>query len=54
MTTKRTVHESGVPAKTVSGKTLAEIEVRNFRKRGDALEVPNLTQLQTDGYERFL
>jgi DNA-directed RNA polymerase subunit beta len=54
MATKRTVHESGIPAKTVSGKTITEIEVRNYRKRGDALEVPNLTQLQTDGYERFL
>ncbi len=54
MATKRTVHESGIPAKTVSGKTINEIEVRNYRKRGDALEVPNLTQLQTDGYERFL
>ena len=52
--TKRTVHDSGVPAVTVSGKTPAEIEVRNFRKRGDALEVPDLTQLQTAGYERFL
>ena len=53
-TTKRTVHDSGIPARTVSGKTIAEIEIRNYRKRGDALEVPNLTQLQTDGYERFL
>ena len=52
--TKRTVHDSGVPAVTVSGKTAAEIEIRNFRKRGDALEVPDLTQLQTAGYERFL
>ncbi|HHN77484.1 MAG TPA: DNA-directed RNA polymerase subunit beta [Phycisphaerales bacterium] len=50
----RTVHDSGVPARTVSGRTRAEIEVRDFRKRGDAAEVPDLTALQTHGYERFL
>jgi DNA-directed RNA polymerase subunit beta len=50
----RTVHESGVPARTVSGKTRAEIEIRNFRKRGDAVPVPDLTSLQQDAYERFL
>ncbi len=27
---------------------------RNFSKRGDAMEVPNLTQVQSDAYERFL
>lgn len=50
----RTVHDSGVPALTLSGKTRAEIEIRNFCKRGDAVEVPDLTRLQTAGYERFL
>ncbi len=50
----RTVHDSGVPARTVSGRTRAEIEIRDFRKRGDAVEVPDLTALQTHGYERFL
>ncbi len=33
----------------MAGKT-----VRNFAKRGDALPVPNLTEVQTDAYERFL
>ncbi len=28
--------------------------IRVFAKRGDALEVPNLTKVQEDGYERFL
>jgi DNA-directed RNA polymerase beta subunit len=28
--------------------------VRNFAKRGDAIGVPDLTKLQSDGYERFL
>ena len=31
-----------------------ERTVRNFAKRGDAIEVPNLTQVQEDAYERFL
>ena len=30
------------------------ITVRNFCKRGDAIEVPDLTRVQTDAYERFL
>ncbi|MEL7472472.1 MAG: DNA-directed RNA polymerase subunit beta, partial [Planctomycetota bacterium] len=28
--------------------------VRDYSKRGDASEIPNLTTLQSDGYERFL
>ncbi|MFN9970464.1 MAG: DNA-directed RNA polymerase subunit beta, partial [Phycisphaerae bacterium] len=28
--------------------------VRNFAKRGDGMEVPDLTKLQSDGYKRFL
>ncbi|MFT5423711.1 MAG: DNA-directed RNA polymerase subunit beta [Phycisphaerales bacterium] len=31
-----------------------ERTVRNFAKRGDAVEVPNLTQVQRDAYARFL
>ena len=33
---------------------MATMKVRNYKKRGDALPVPNLTQVQTDAYERFL
>lgn len=33
---------------------MATMKVRNFKKRGDTLPVPNLTQVQTDAYERFL
>jgi DNA-directed RNA polymerase beta subunit len=29
-------------------------KVRNFAKRGDAIAVPDLTKVQSDGYERFL
>ena len=29
-------------------------EVRNFSKLGDALPIPNLTEIQIDSYERFL
>ena len=28
--------------------------VRDFSKRGDAIAVPTLTQVQRDSYERFL
>ncbi len=28
--------------------------MRNFAKRGDAVAVPDLTEVQSDGYERFL
>ena len=28
--------------------------VRNFAKRGDGMEIPDLTKLQSDGYKRFL
>jgi DNA-directed RNA polymerase subunit beta len=33
---------------------MATTSVRNFSKRGDAIAVPNLTQTQTEAYERFL
>ncbi|MEZ6317515.1 MAG: DNA-directed RNA polymerase subunit beta, partial [Phycisphaerales bacterium] len=31
-----------------------ERSVRNFSKRGDAIEVPDLTEVQRDAYDRFL
>ncbi len=33
---------------------MATTIVRNYKKRGDALPVPNLTEVQTVSYERFL
>ncbi len=33
---------------------MAATKVRNFAKRGDAIDVPNLNQVQHDAYERFL
>ena len=33
---------------------MAEIKVRDFSKRGDGMNVPDLTRIQADGYERFL
>jgi DNA-directed RNA polymerase subunit beta len=33
---------------------LVSTKVRNFSKRGDAIPVPDLTEVQADGYERFL
>jgi len=33
---------------------MAEIKVRDYSKRGDAIEVPDLTRIQAEGYERFL
>ncbi len=33
---------------------MAAIKVRNFAKRGDATGVPDLTEVQTNAYERFL
>jgi len=33
---------------------MAATKVRDFSKRGDAVTVPNLTEVQTNGYERFL
>ena len=30
------------------------MDVRNYKKVGDAVEVPNLVAIQTDAYERFL
>jgi DNA-directed RNA polymerase subunit beta len=50
----RTVHDSGFAPLTISGKNRSEIEVRNFVKRGDALGVPNLTEVQGKAYDRFL
>ncbi|HZW09397.1 MAG TPA: hypothetical protein VFF69_05785, partial [Phycisphaerales bacterium] len=38
----------------MTAKTVRERRIRNFSKRGDAIDVPDLTQLQRDGYERFL
>src|SRR4051812_3074050 len=32
----------------------SNIKVRDFSKRGDAIPVPDLTEVQTDAYERFL
>ncbi len=34
--------------------SLSSKKVRNFAKRGDALPVPDLTEVQSDAYERFL
>ncbi|MBX3365995.1 MAG: DNA-directed RNA polymerase subunit beta [Phycisphaeraceae bacterium] len=33
---------------------MASTKVRNFAKRGDAIDVPDLNQVQHDAYERFL
>ncbi len=33
---------------------MAEMKVRDFSKRGDGMNVPDLTRIQADGYERFL
>jgi len=33
---------------------MAAINVRDYSKRGDAIPVPDLTELQLAGYERFL
>ena len=33
---------------------MATMNVRNFAKRGDAMEIPDLTEVQTRAYERFL
>ncbi|MFZ2873271.1 MAG: DNA-directed RNA polymerase subunit beta [Phycisphaerales bacterium] len=41
-------------AMSSSGVNGTEIKIRNFAKRGDGLPVPDLTKVQTDGYERFL
>jgi len=38
----------------MAATTMAGKKVRNFSKRGDAIAVPDLTQVQRDGYERFL
>ncbi|GMV27514.1 MAG: DNA-directed RNA polymerase subunit beta [Phycisphaerae bacterium] len=34
--------------------TSAAVRVRDFSKRGDAIPIPDLTQIQSEGYERFL
>jgi DNA-directed RNA polymerase subunit beta len=39
---------------SMAATTMAGKKVRNFSKRGDAIAVPDLTQVQRDGYERFL
>ncbi len=33
---------------------MAELKLRNYSKRGDGMTVPDLTKIQSDGYERFL
>ncbi len=38
----------------MTAKTVREKQIRNYAKRGDASEIPDLTRLQRDGYERFL
>ncbi len=38
----------------MTAKTVRERIIRNYSKRGDAIGIPNLTRLQSDGYERFL
>jgi DNA-directed RNA polymerase subunit beta len=35
-------------------RTIIPSQVRNFGRRGDAIEVPSLTDVQTKSYERFL
>ncbi|MGD9789722.1 MAG: DNA-directed RNA polymerase subunit beta [Phycisphaerales bacterium] len=37
-----------------AGSTNGNGAIRNFSKRGDALEIPDLTEVQADAYERFL
>ncbi|MEM7515493.1 MAG: DNA-directed RNA polymerase subunit beta, partial [Planctomycetota bacterium] len=53
-TAKRTVHDSGQQTVTLSGKPRSEIEVRRFTKRGDAMDVGNLWEVQHRAYTRFL
>src|ERR1051325_5154637 len=38
----------------MAGVSTSNMKVRDFSKRGDAIPVPDLTQVQTDAYERFL
>ncbi len=38
----------------MTADTMRDRRVRNYSKRGDAIEVPDLTELQRTGYERFL
>jgi len=38
----------------MTAKIVRDKRIRDYSKRGDAIEVPDLTQLQRDGYERFL
>jgi DNA-directed RNA polymerase subunit beta len=35
-------------------RLLTPAQVRNFGRRGDAIDVPNLTEVQTKSYDRFL
>ena len=38
----------------VSQRTIIPAQVRHFGRRGDAIEVPQLTEVQTRSYDRFL
>src|SRR5262245_56949402 len=38
----------------MAGISTSNMKVRDFSKRGDAVPVPDLTQVQTEAYERFL
>ncbi len=38
----------------MTAKNVRDRQIRNFSKHGDAIDVPNLTELQRVGYERFL
>ena len=38
----------------MAATTVREKSVRNYSKRGDALPIPELTRIQSDGYKRFL
>ncbi|MBL8759287.1 MAG: hypothetical protein JNK35_12750, partial [Phycisphaerae bacterium] len=33
---------------------MADLKLRDYSKRGDGMSVPDLTKIQSDGYERFL
>src|SRR3954464_13262793 len=38
----------------MAGISTSTMKIRDFSKRGDAVPVPDLTQVQTEAYERFL
>jgi len=52
--TTRTVHDSGAQRVSLSGRPWPEIDIRRFTKRGDAMDVGDLTLVQHRAYERFL